>query len=208
MSYAGDGPIVVVGGTNDPATPIRWAQKMVGELGPNARLVTFTGEGHGQLLVSTCVTDIEAAVLTELTLPDPDTVCEPDPAVAKPEWWDALPVPDGVSRRRRTSRLLAAILGAEPTVVFSEMRTTTLSADDAVAAYTDGVERRRLRAVRSAVDAADRRHGARHVQRLAATARWSVIALGPEAFDDEELQSAKAEVPPDTTVVWLIAVDI
>ncbi|MGZ4791209.1 MAG: alpha/beta fold hydrolase, partial [Ilumatobacteraceae bacterium] len=50
VSYAGKGPIVLVGGSNDPATPIRWAQKMAGELGSNARLVTFTGEGHGQLL--------------------------------------------------------------------------------------------------------------------------------------------------------------
>ena len=53
---------VIIGGTNDPATPIRWAEEMVGELGPSAMLVTFTGEGHGQLLVSTCVTDIEATV--------------------------------------------------------------------------------------------------------------------------------------------------
>ena len=57
ISYSGDGPIVVVGGTNDPATPIRWAHKMVGELGPNARMVTYTGEGHGQLLGNNCLSD-------------------------------------------------------------------------------------------------------------------------------------------------------
>ena len=27
LAYAGDGPIVVIGGANDPATPIRWAQR-------------------------------------------------------------------------------------------------------------------------------------------------------------------------------------
>ena len=97
LSYAGDGPIVVVGGDNDPATPIRWAQKMTGELGPNTRMVTFTGEGHGQLLVSTCVTDIEGAVLADLKLPDPNTTCDPNPVVPKPDWWDTLPVPDGMS---------------------------------------------------------------------------------------------------------------
>ena len=136
LSYTGDGPIVVVGGTNDPATPIRWAQKMVGELGPNARLVTFTGEGHGQLLVSTCVTDIEGSLLADLKLPGPDTVCDPDPVVEKPDWWDALPVPDGISDVASLPALAAA-LGATPTQVFSEMRTTSLSAEDAVAAYTD-----------------------------------------------------------------------
>jgi hypothetical protein len=35
-----------------------------------------------------------------------------------------------------------------------------------------------------------------------------VIALGPTAFDDEELAGAKPDIPPDTTLVWLIAVDI
>ena len=34
----------------------------------------------------------------------------------------------------------------------------------------------------------------------------AVIAFGPKAFDDEALQSAKVDVPPDTTVVWLFQV--
>ena len=102
LSYDGDGPIVVVGGANDPATPIRWAQEMTAaSSGSNARMVTYTGEGHGQLLVSTCVTDIEGALLADLTLPEADTVCEPDPVVDEPDWWDALPVPDGDLRRGR-----------------------------------------------------------------------------------------------------------
>ena len=157
-------PDVVVGGTNDPATPIRWAQKMTGELGPNARMVTYTGEGHGQLLVSTCVTDIEASLLTDLTLPDPDKVCDPDPIVEKPDWWDALPVPDGISDVTSLPALTALL--AEPTQVFSEMRTTSLSADDAVAAYNDALIGRRLPAVRPAAGAADRRRLARRLRRL------------------------------------------
>ena len=66
---------------------------MITELGPNARMVTFTGEGHGQFQASTCVAKIEGALLADLTLPKPDTVCEPDPVLAKPDWWDALPCP-------------------------------------------------------------------------------------------------------------------
>ena len=43
----GDGadPIVVVGTTNDPATPYRWAEALSDQL-ESAVLVTYTGEGH------------------------------------------------------------------------------------------------------------------------------------------------------------------
>jgi pimeloyl-ACP methyl ester carboxylesterase len=206
LSYDGDGPIVLVGGTNDPATPIRWAQKMVGELGPNAQLVTYTGEGHGQLLVSTCVTDIEGKLLADLTLPDPGTVCDPDPVVAKPDWWDGLPVPDGISDVVSLPALIAAT-GATPTQFFSEMRTTSLSADDAVAAYTAALS-----------DADFQQFDAPQLLAIDAVKQGAysdsgnktlvVLALGPEAFDDVGLQSAKPEVPPDTTVVWLIAIGV
>ena len=47
---------------------------------------------------------------------------------------------------------LASVLGAEPTQVFSEMRTTSMSPDDAVAAYTEGVERQRLPEARRPAD--------------------------------------------------------
>jgi hypothetical protein len=40
------------------------------------------------------------------------------------------------------------------------------------------------------------------------TRTMAVIALGPDAFDADELQAAKDEVPPDTTVLWLIAIDL
>ncbi|MEQ1699122.1 MAG: alpha/beta hydrolase, partial [Ilumatobacteraceae bacterium] len=93
LDYAGAGPIVVIGGTNDPATPFRWAEEMAAAMGPNAALVTFTGEGHGQLLASTCVTEIEGALLADLTLPDEGTVCDPDAPIAEPDWWSSLPIP-------------------------------------------------------------------------------------------------------------------
>lgn len=204
LSYAGTGPILVVGGTNDPATPIRWAQKMVGELGPNAQLVTSTGEGHGQLLVNTCVTSIEGTLLAELTLPAPDTVCNPDPLVEKPDWWDGLPVPDGISDVANLPAV-AAVLGASPTLVFSEMRTTSLSAADAVAAYTAAFR-----------DAGIDQFDAPPILPIDDTAQGTysdfgdrtvaVLALGPKAFDDKVLQSARVDVPADTTVVWVVAI--
>ena len=204
ISYAGDGPIVLIGGDNDPATPIRWAKKMVGELGPNARLVRFTGEGHGQLLVSNCVTDIEGALLEDLKLPDADKVCDPNPVVPKPDWWDALPIPTGMSDVV-TMPAVAAVLGAEPTEVFSELRTTTMSAKDAVAAYTKALGDAGL----DEFDAPPLIPSDDTAQGVYSDGRdrtMAVIALGPKGFDDEALQSAKVDVPPNTTVVWIVAI--
>ena len=42
---AGAAPIVVVGTTNDPATPYRWAEALSDQL-ESAVLLTYTGEGH------------------------------------------------------------------------------------------------------------------------------------------------------------------
>ncbi|HZX54648.1 MAG TPA: alpha/beta fold hydrolase [Ilumatobacteraceae bacterium] len=205
ISYSGDGPIVVVGGTNDPATPIRWAHKMVGELGPNARMVTYTGEGHGQLLANNCLSDIAAGLLNDLKLPDPDTECATDPVVPKPAWWDALPVPDGFSEVVAMPAVSAA-LGATPTDVFSELRTTTLSAKDAIDAYTDAIQRTGFQKFDAplAIPIDDVAQGVYADQSSGAV--LAVIAFGPKSFDDEALQSAKVDVPPDTTVVWLFQV--
>jgi pimeloyl-ACP methyl ester carboxylesterase len=203
LKYAGEGSIVVVGGTNDPATPIRWAKKMAAELGPNARLVTFTGEGHGQLLVNTCVTDIEGALLADLTLPDEGTVCDPDPVVPKPDWWDALPVPAGISAVADLPALAAA-LGAAPTQIYGEARTTKASAKDAVDAYTAALEGKGFTKfdVPQPLPFDD---SAQSFYTDGAGHTLVIIAIGPKAFADKSLQSAKHEVPPDTTVVWLLA---
>jgi pimeloyl-ACP methyl ester carboxylesterase len=206
VSYSGDGPIVLIGGANDPATPIRWAKKMVGELGPNARLVTFTGEGHGQLLASNCVTDIEGALLQDLKLPDANKVCDPNPVIPKPDWWDALPVPTGMSDVV-TLPAVAAVLGAVPTDVFSELRTTTLSAADAVAAYTKALGDAGL-AEFDAPPFIESDDSAQGVYSDGQERTMAVIAFGPKGFDDEALQSGKVDVPPNTTVVFIVAIPI
>ena len=93
-SYAGTAPVLVVGGLNDPATPFRWAEEMTAMMGPSAVLLTFTGEGHGQVLSSNCVTEIEgdgavghaAATAGRLVRPRPGRaatgVLGPDPGAA------------------------------------------------------------------------------------------------------------------------------
>ncbi len=89
LAFAGKSPILVIGGTNDPATPFRWAQKMAGEL--HATLLTFDGEGHASLTSSKCVSDAAVKVLVELSLPAADKVCAPNAPVEPPVWWTAQP---------------------------------------------------------------------------------------------------------------------
>ena len=45
VEYPGSAPIVVVGTTGDPATPVEWAEALRKQLG-NASLLTWKGEGH------------------------------------------------------------------------------------------------------------------------------------------------------------------
>lgn len=45
MTATGPAPIVVIGTTRDPSTPIEWSQDVVDHL-TTGRLITYTGEGH------------------------------------------------------------------------------------------------------------------------------------------------------------------
>ncbi|MFC8041427.1 alpha/beta hydrolase [Paenarthrobacter sp. NPDC057355] len=61
VKYTGEAPIVVVGTTGDPATPLEWSQSLRKQL-ENASLVTWEGEGHtaygrSNSCVSTAVDD-------------------------------------------------------------------------------------------------------------------------------------------------------
>ena len=87
VAFSGDAPIVVIGGKNDPATPFRWSEEMTANMGKNATLVSFTGEGHGQVTESRCVAKIAGLVFTKKQLPKEGTVCKPDVPVAQPSWW-------------------------------------------------------------------------------------------------------------------------
>jgi pimeloyl-ACP methyl ester carboxylesterase len=198
LHYSGKGPIVVVGGTRDPATPIRWAQEMTKELGASARLVTFTGEGHGQLLVSTCVTDAESAVLIRLTLPANGKVCDPDPALTKPEWWGSLPVPAGFSDVVSLPAVNAA-LGLTPAQGYGETRTTSADAAAAMSAYDKALVAAGFLKLGSQDlhinDTLDVGYQAPNGDILI------VLVMGPKAFDTPELQSAKSSVPAGKTVV-------
>jgi pimeloyl-ACP methyl ester carboxylesterase len=68
-------PILVVGTTNDPATPYRWAEALAKTLS-SGRLVTYEGEGHTAYGRSnTCIAGAVEDYLVEGTVPDEGLTC-------------------------------------------------------------------------------------------------------------------------------------
>jgi pimeloyl-ACP methyl ester carboxylesterase len=73
-------PILVIGNTTDPATPLEGAVRTVEQLAA-ARLLTVRGYGHTAFLnPSTCANDHTVAYLIDGTLPPAGTVCAQDAA--------------------------------------------------------------------------------------------------------------------------------
>jgi pimeloyl-ACP methyl ester carboxylesterase len=74
ISVAGLPPILVVSTTNDPATPYQAGVELARELGGS--LLTFQGTQHTVVFQgNTCVDDIAAKYLVDVTVPPPDTRC-------------------------------------------------------------------------------------------------------------------------------------
>jgi hypothetical protein len=67
-------PILVVGTTDDPATPYAWSQSVAATLDRSA-LLTRRGTGHVAYLGSSCTRGVVDAYLLDLTLPAPGTTC-------------------------------------------------------------------------------------------------------------------------------------
>lgn len=76
IAASGSGPIVVVGTTNDPATPYQWSESLAEQL-ENGVLVTRVGEGHtGYNKGSACVDDAVEQFLIDGTVPEDGLRCE------------------------------------------------------------------------------------------------------------------------------------
>jgi len=72
---AGSAPIIVVGTTNDPATPYKWAVTVADTL-HNGHLVTYNGEGHTAYNKSnSCINDTVDDFLINGTVPAKDPLC-------------------------------------------------------------------------------------------------------------------------------------
>jgi len=71
VTGAGAAPLLVVGTTNDPATPYLWAQSLAQQL-QSAVLVTYEGEGHTAYGGNRCINTIVDSYLIDGTTPAPD----------------------------------------------------------------------------------------------------------------------------------------
>jgi pimeloyl-ACP methyl ester carboxylesterase len=72
----GSDPILLIGTTNDPATPLVWAQSLQRQLA-NAALLTYSGEGHTALLTgNSCVRKVVVKYLVDLANVAPGKVCK------------------------------------------------------------------------------------------------------------------------------------
>jgi pimeloyl-ACP methyl ester carboxylesterase len=200
-SYSGAAPVVVVGGLNDPATPFRYAEELTAAMGPSARLVTYTGEGHGQILNSSCVTDIEATAIAALQLPAPGAICEPDPPFPQPAFWAQLPVPAGVGPAVEHPMIELAF-GLDEADYYSDA--WALSGDPATvaAAYTAA-----LPALGLQVAASDTVEGVTRVVAFAPDGTTLIVLMIPPALmaPGEDLEVLADAVPPGQGLVIAFA---
>lgn len=74
LAVSGAPPILLVGGTNDPATPYSEAQSVNKQI-QGSVLLTRAGNGHTSYDASPCSHEIEDAYLINLTVPPAGTVC-------------------------------------------------------------------------------------------------------------------------------------
>lgn len=74
LTADGAPPILLVGGTNDPATPYAWAKAVHQQLAGSI-LLTRKGNGHVSYFASACIEQIEDAYLVDLTLPADGSAC-------------------------------------------------------------------------------------------------------------------------------------
>jgi pimeloyl-ACP methyl ester carboxylesterase len=76
IAAEGAAPILVVGTTNDPATPYEWSVSLADQLASGV-LITREGEGHtGYNKGNACVDDAVEAYLLEGTVPQGDVTCD------------------------------------------------------------------------------------------------------------------------------------
>ena len=75
MRPTGDAPIIIIGTTGDPSTPIEWAQGVVESL-TDGRLITYNGEGHlGYNRGDTCVNSLVDAFFIDDVVPPETSTC-------------------------------------------------------------------------------------------------------------------------------------
>ena len=74
LTAKGAAPILVVGTTDDPATPYEWAKSLASQLS-SGRLLTRVGQGHTGYRKSPCIDAAVERYLVQGTLPAAGTTC-------------------------------------------------------------------------------------------------------------------------------------
>lgn len=200
LGFTGDAPVLVIGGVNDPATPFRWSEELADTMGPSAALVTWNGEGHGMLVSSNCLLGHAHDVLVRLSTPASGEVCDPDPDVPRPDFWDDLPVPDGVSPEPLGPEAMN-VLGLPSRLVYGEARTTTLAPDDLLSAYRTALTDQGFQSV-----AREEPIPGLIVETFLSRSfdALSIVVVADEAYDDPELAIAQRLVGEGETLFALI----
>jgi pimeloyl-ACP methyl ester carboxylesterase len=74
-SSAAAGPIVIIGTTGDPATPLAWAQSLADQM-PSSTLLVYDGQGHTAYGRSNqCIIDAVDGYFVDGTVPDSGKTC-------------------------------------------------------------------------------------------------------------------------------------
>ena len=121
IAYNGRSPIVIIGGENDPATPFRWSQEMVVNMGTNASLVKFRGEGHSQIFNSKCVDEIASDTFRYLKIAEVEVTCDVDKAAPRPTWWSEIPA-NSMTGEKIDSKSLFLFAGLKEADAYAEFR--------------------------------------------------------------------------------------
>ena len=75
FSAVGAAPILVIGTTNDPATPYAWAQSLASQLSSGV-MISYTGEGHTIYNQGVaCIDDLVGEYFVNGTVPSVDPMC-------------------------------------------------------------------------------------------------------------------------------------
>jgi pimeloyl-ACP methyl ester carboxylesterase len=74
VAAEGAPPILVIGTTGDPATPVEQAQRVAAGLA-DGHLLVLDAEGHTAFFSSECIQDAVTRYLVDGALPAPGTVC-------------------------------------------------------------------------------------------------------------------------------------
>jgi hypothetical protein len=86
-------------------------------MGTRSSLLTFNGEGHGQVFISRCVDEVVKELFNFGRKPSGDIECDADVPVAKPLWWNEVVTLDGGGIDQET---MSYYFGSDPVDSYAE----------------------------------------------------------------------------------------